>query len=233
MFRKTLLVAALLLPGMAHAAATLTVDARDNIYAIGMLGDDQYDGGGLPPVSFSVKPGETLTFDVTGQMSMNIGTGSNENDPDGVGAAVPGSSNTGAGAIAGIAAPNAGYLVGVFVPPDGPHSPPPPPLDFTAPGATSFTSLSPQLGQVFFIGDGLTGDGNRRAPGLSPRARRGGVPVSRYPAMPAAITAHQAGIRTMPVFSRWWSHRSAMTCASWRSSAAAWAWLPHCCFWRW
>ena len=159
MFRKTLLIAALLLPGLAHAATTLTVDARDNIYAIGMLGQEQYDGGGLPPVSFAVKPGEALTFDVTGQVSMNVGSGSNENDPDGVGAAVPESSNTGAGAIAGIRAPNAGYLVGVFVPADGPHGPPPPPLDFTAPGATSFTELSPQLGQVFFIGDGLTGDG--------------------------------------------------------------------------
>lgn len=156
MFRKTLLIAALLLPGAVHAApTTLNVDARDDIYAIG--GQDQ--SSGLPPVQFQVKPGEALKFDVTGQVSMNVGSGSNENDPDGVGAAVPESSSTGAGSIAGIAAPNAGYLVGVFVPAEGPQGPPPPPLDFTAPGATSFAELSPQLGQVFFIGDGLTGDG--------------------------------------------------------------------------
>ena len=161
MFRKTLFIAALLLPGVTRAATTtLSVDARDNIYAIGILGQEQYDGGGLPPVSFAVKPGEALKFDVTGLVSMNIGTGSNENDADGAGAAVPVSTNTGAGSIAGIAAPNAGYLVGVFVPAEGPHGPPPSPLDFTGPGATSFTELSPQLGQVFFIGDGLTGDGN-------------------------------------------------------------------------
>jgi hypothetical protein len=111
-------------------------------------------------VSFAVKPGAALKFDVSGTVSMNIGTGSNQNDPDGTGAAVPQSSNTGADAISGIAAPHAGYLVGVFVPAEGPHGPPPPLLDFTAPGATSFTTLSPLLGQVFFIGDGLTGDGN-------------------------------------------------------------------------
>ena len=56
-------------------------------------------------------------------------------------------------------APNAGYLAGVFVPTGGPAGAAPGTLDFTGAGGTAFASLSPQLDQVFFIGDGLTGDG--------------------------------------------------------------------------
>ena len=57
-------------------------------------------------------------------------------------------------------APGAGYLVGLFVPAGGPAGAAPTALDFTSSGlGTSFTSLSPQLDQVFFIGDGLTGNG--------------------------------------------------------------------------
>jgi hypothetical protein len=51
-------------------------------------------------------------------------------------------------------------LVGVFLG-DGPPDPSgqPPSLNFIPPTETSFQALSPQLQQVFFIGDGLTGTG--------------------------------------------------------------------------
>jgi hypothetical protein len=50
-------------------------------------------------------------------------------------------------------------LIGVFLSDDQPDAfSPPADLDFT--GNTSFTSLSPELRQVFFIGDGLTGTGS-------------------------------------------------------------------------
>jgi hypothetical protein len=48
-------------------------------------------------------------------------------------------------------------LAGVFVSATGPSGAAPTPLNFSSSG-TSFTSLSPELDQAFFIGDGLTGD---------------------------------------------------------------------------
>ena len=59
--------------------------------------------------------------------------------------------------ISGIQSPTLGFLTGVFesAPPAGDA---PPSLDFNSIG-TDFSSLSPILQQLFFIGDGLTGDG--------------------------------------------------------------------------
>lgn len=51
-------------------------------------------------------------------------------------------------------------LLGVFLGPDQPNlSPPPAALDFSTPASRDFTTLSPQLKQVFFIGDGQTSGG--------------------------------------------------------------------------
>jgi hypothetical protein len=90
---------------------------------------------------------------------LNNGTGNNPNDPDGAGAVPATSSNTGTSSISGITAPGAGYLTGVFVAAGGPSGAAPAALNFTTGTGTAFTSLSPLLDQVFFIGDGLTGDG--------------------------------------------------------------------------
>ncbi len=60
-------------------------------------------------------------------------------------------------AISGIIASNAGFVAGVFES-GAPSGTPPPTLDFTAIGM-NFTSISRELNQVFFVGDGLTGDG--------------------------------------------------------------------------
>ncbi len=139
--------------------------------------------GGTVPSGFSVSGGDIITFSsVTGSfaygsdpegygstcqslegcISIDYHTGNVYNDADGGYAAAGTSSNTGANGIAGItAAPGDGYLVGVFVPAGGPSGATPAALNFTSdhdPGNTSFTSLSPALDQVFFIGDGLTGD---------------------------------------------------------------------------
>jgi hypothetical protein len=81
------------------------------------------------------------------------------NDPDGIGSGGP-SSILAFGSLSGIVLPNWGALVGVFVDTTGFSSaivPVPANLNFT--DDTSFTTLSPLLDQVFFIGDGLTGDG--------------------------------------------------------------------------
>jgi hypothetical protein len=51
-------------------------------------------------------------------------------------------------------------LVGVFLDAGVPSGSPPAGLDFTPSGlGTDFASLSPALGQVFYIGDGKTGGG--------------------------------------------------------------------------
>src|SRR5262249_13178225 len=62
--------------------------------------------------------------------------------------------------ISGIRSDASGFLAGVFLGPTEPTDPAPTTLDFTSSGiGTSFPSLSPALGQVFFIGDGLIGNG--------------------------------------------------------------------------
>jgi len=142
-----------------------TVQSTGSIYATG--------GGSTPPTMITLPSGATsVAFNsVTGSITtgcastegciiLNHGTGDNPNDPDGVGAVPAISSNTGTASISGMMAPGAGYLVGLFVPAGGPAGAAPAALDFTSSGlGTSFTSLSPQLDQVFFIGDGLTGNG--------------------------------------------------------------------------
>jgi hypothetical protein len=142
-----------------------TVQSTGSIYATG--------SGSTAPTMITLPSGATsvvfnsVTGSITtgcasteGCITLNNGTGNNNNDPDGVGAVPAISSNTGTTSISGMMAPGAGYLVGLFVPAGGPAGAAPTALDFTSAGlGTSFTSLSPQLDQVFFIGDGLTGNG--------------------------------------------------------------------------
>jgi hypothetical protein len=93
------------------------------------------------------------------QGCVTLNDGNNYNDPDGDGAQVLSSNESGAGSISGVTLPGAGELVGVFVDSttmltgNAPAA-----LNFVNTG-TSFASLAPSLNQVFFIGDGLTGDG--------------------------------------------------------------------------
>ena len=56
------------------------------------------------------------------------------------------------------------FLTGVFTTADGPGERAPERLDFSStstsvPGGRSFTTLSPQIDQLFYVGDGLTGEG--------------------------------------------------------------------------
>ena len=152
-------------PTSGTQAQSTTAQSTGSIYDTG--------GGSTPPTMITLPSGATsVVFNsvigsittgcasTEGCIVLNNGTGNNANDPDGVGAAPATSSNTGTSSISGMKAPGAGYLVGVFVPAGGPTGTAPTALDFTSSGlGTSFTSLSPLLDQVFFIGDGLTGDG--------------------------------------------------------------------------
>ena len=122
------------------------------------------DSSGVGPVVFAL-PGNASVVtmqSVTGKWTLD--SGRQYNDPDGV--AISGSGDYPAvsysgpyGGISGIRQPGAGALVGVFETATGPIGPAPATLDFTVIG-TSFTSLAPALNQVFYVGDGLTGDGS-------------------------------------------------------------------------
>jgi hypothetical protein len=140
-------------------AATLVVDSKMYLYQAG--GNTGPCCGDIAPVqfSFSAAAGQTLVFSsVTGTWDCD-GPGSlcSPTGPDGnLGADVIIGSN---GALSGTAYRGsfAIPLFGVFLAAGLPASPPPA-LDFR--NVENFTILSPLLGQVFWIGDGLTGTGS-------------------------------------------------------------------------
>lgn len=145
------------------SATTLAVPADANIFGSGHALPPAPGGGGIGELpsefdlGFTAASGVVLTFSsVTGSIIVNNGSGNNLNDPDGVGSASGINVNSVDG-VSGIVAGTAGFLAGVFLGPSEPTDPAPARLDFTMIG-TNFTSLSPQLNQMFFIGDGLTGD---------------------------------------------------------------------------
>ena len=144
------------------SAVTLFVPADANIFGAGQVTPPAPGGAGageLPTeldFGFVAGTGLVLTFSsVLGSVSFDNGT--HINDPDGVGSA-SGINVNSFGGISGTIANTAGFLAGVFLGPSAPIDPAPLRLDFTIIN-TSFSSLSPQLDQVFFIGDGLTADG--------------------------------------------------------------------------
>jgi hypothetical protein len=178
-----LVTTALVMPTAARADSftngSVSVNGTDNIYAAGSqaalitncvsVGYCGAGGQGTLPGYISLTAGSTyVTLTATGTITMNgyeatptdpPGT----NDPDGLyngipAYDVPASVNGGFESISGITAPGAGYLVGLFVGPGGPSGAAPASLVYTS-ATTGLASYTPALDQVFFIGDGLTGDG--------------------------------------------------------------------------
>ncbi len=142
---------------VAHAD---TVQGTAVVYAAGTQSALAAGVGGTLPDAIAIKAGTTtFTFSDSGTVSLN--GGGNFNDADGNNSAVSNSSNSGYGSLAGITAPGAGYLTGVFVASGGPSGAAPGALNFSSAGGfgTNFPELAPLLDQVFYIGDGLTGDG--------------------------------------------------------------------------
>lgn len=71
---------------------------------------------------------------------------------------VPGGTILPAGGVSGIASKGrAGYLTAVFMPERWEGGPPPATLDFQE--RYDFDRLTPRLGQLFFMGDGRSGEG--------------------------------------------------------------------------
>jgi hypothetical protein len=156
----------LLLSAAPASAATLKVSAASNIFGAGHSSPPGPGGGGagvLPAeydFGFTAAPNLFLTFSgIAGTVIVNSGSGNNANDPDGIGANTFSSSVNSLNGLAGITGPRAGYLVGVFETDLEPSNPAPSALNFNLIG-TTFSTLAPTLNQVFFIGDGLTGNGS-------------------------------------------------------------------------
>jgi hypothetical protein len=136
--------------------ASVKVDARADIYSAGMSVADQGRGGVLPSALALAAGGGVVTFsNVHGKTGCQSDTPAA--DADGGGCAGGNTDLQPAGTISGIVDHNhSQFLVGLFL--AGAPGKLPPRMDFT--GRESFHELSPQLGQTFFIGDGLTGTGS-------------------------------------------------------------------------
>jgi hypothetical protein len=146
---------------MAHAdtLGSTTVNATDSVYAAGAYASDAAAFGGTAPVGIAIAPGVTsITFSSSTGATVTVNGGGNYNDADGIGSASS-EVNTGFNSLSGISSPTAGYIAGVFLTAGGPDGTAPAALDFDGTGGTSFTSLSAAIDQVFYVGDGLTGDG--------------------------------------------------------------------------
>jgi hypothetical protein len=135
--------------------------AVDNIWGAGIKTppDPSGGGGGQLPQRVAIPPGtRNLTMhNVTGEVSW----GPSETAPngaDGDTSGVVGAWKISAtGGISGISdSTSFFYLVGVFLGKEQPATPPPG-VDYA--GHRSSLSFKPRLGQIFFIGDGLTGNG--------------------------------------------------------------------------
>ena len=155
----------------ARADTVVTVAATTDIWLAGQPSGSTVTGyfgtdtaPANSPIGITVSGGDTLTFtsvlDSPGGVSVD---GSNFDTTPDAGSAYPDEFSFSPGPANGISLADlpADALVGVFVAAGGPSGSTPAALNFTGTGGigTSFSSLSPELDQLFFIGDGLTGTG--------------------------------------------------------------------------
>src|ERR1700683_2374169 len=141
---------ALLIAGSASGQQTLTVTvpATSNIFA---SGQSVAFSGTLPPViSFPAGSVEAIEFGAAGKVT--LGGGEPYSGPDGI--PFPGGTGLSSfNGLSGIIDRDRGFfLTGVFLDDSVPSGSIPPALNFT--GAEDFLTLSPQLLQTFYIGNG-------------------------------------------------------------------------------
>lgn len=141
----------------AAQSGSLVMDTRSNLY---LAGGNVYDftpvgGTGLAPtaISLSAGTGRVLSLSAFGSSFFCGPSLCSTTTPDGP--AIGSTNVNGMGRIGGISAPTSGFLAAVFLGPSLPGSLP------THNVVTSIDDLSytPELGQVFFVGDGSTSGG--------------------------------------------------------------------------
>jgi hypothetical protein len=158
--KNTLALAALLCTVLSAQAQSLTVAGTANIWGAGRSGAAAIPApaggsGGTVAPSVSVAGATVVQFDsITGLV--NFGGGRGLVGPDGFSVSSA-SSHPAYNSLSGITLAAGAPLLGVFLSDSVPAGVAPATLSFA--GNTAFASLSPQLQQVFFIGDGLTGTG--------------------------------------------------------------------------
>ncbi|GAA5787481.1 Ig-like domain-containing protein [Chitiniphilus shinanonensis] len=133
-----------------------TIPAKMNLYGAGHA---TAPGGGVLPFKYEFAPGADQEFRFTGIQGQVAGKGGDQALAGADGGDAVGERSTAANAgLSGISHTKAIYLAGVFLDDSEPTGTAPATLDFA--GNTGFATLAPQLRQVFFIGDGLTGTGD-------------------------------------------------------------------------
>lgn len=172
------LAAAVSTPAVQAAILDITIDGSDAIFLAGRTdltipdasqpwtGPGDYlirHGGATPeeitetlPPTFAVSGGDVIRAldPAVGGISFFNGVGDPFYGPSGHG--LQGSSLTGLGGISGYIGPQ-GALAGVFLTDAIPLTGAPATLDFSTSGlGIDFLSLAPEIGQVFYIGDGKT-----------------------------------------------------------------------------
>jgi hypothetical protein len=182
-------------PFLSGAANTviLGISGQANIWGAGHTGLPSGTGGGIEPpmVRFQANSNQVLVFtSVSGLINIGVTPGGyafGDHGPDGDADSPYGDLYTAVDGISGYTDSNrVATLVGVFLDDTEPANPAPGSLDFTDSGTMGhiFSSLAPQLRQVFFIGDGLTGTGtgNRQIFNVPPTATRLclGIPDLNY-----------------------------------------------------
>jgi hypothetical protein len=159
-----IIVSGLMILDVSVFSDTLTINGTDDIYAAGhsTLPATIFPGTFPPLDSFVADPNQILTFSsVTGMVGCNFVI---TNGPDGTCFKGVNTTVTSYGGISGIDANQANmFLVGVFLDNAEPSGAGPSVLKYNYGTAgslkTTDASFSPELDQVFFIGDGLTGTG--------------------------------------------------------------------------
>jgi hypothetical protein len=149
--------------------AVITVDSHTDIYQAGGYNDDAGEGAVLPfAYVFPARPGQVLTFlSVTGQWTCNNGI-EPPYSADGtttVGVCYPRANISPTGPFSGYDNTDyQGAMVGMFLECGLPTRQAPTLRFYVNDGSqggikTDFEVLQPAIGQVFFVGDGLTGTG--------------------------------------------------------------------------
>ncbi len=141
--------------GPTSVPAVSVIFGPDNVLSAAELAELSSNPGGsqaVPAVkamSFSPAPGQLFEFSATGLVNCcSTAIGQPDTGPDGFGY---GSNISSLGSISGYEGP-AFALAGVFTNGSPSGSPP---ADYGYGGGTEPTTFSPQLNQVFFIGDGI------------------------------------------------------------------------------